>query len=198
MKRFSLFALSVIIVLIAAGCARPPETQIQQATAAYQAAEAAGAPKYAPDTWSRARQAMDRLKAELDTQGRKSAILRSYGRARALAEETIRVAKQAAAEAGTRIEQLAGDVTAAIAEVRSMLQTAQNRLSTLPRIRGLDPAALRAQLGAAGQQLEQAEADRNAGRFDEALASASQARDTITEVLRAIERAVERPAARKR
>jgi hypothetical protein len=198
MRRFSLLALLVVVALVVAGCGKAPDARIEQATAAFQAAEAAGAAEYAPDAWSRAKQAMDRMRAEVDAQGRRLGFLRNYGKAGTLAEEATRTAKQAAEEAGRKRGQLAGEITALIADVRKMLRSAEARLATLPRTRGLDPAALKSTLDMAGRQLDQAQADLDAGRLDNAMAVASQARDAIAQVFKDVERATGQPLSRKR
>lgn len=198
MKRFSLLAFLVVVALVMAGCGKAPDARIEQAAAAFQAAEAAGAAEYAPEAWNRAKQAMDRMKAEVDAQGRRLGFLRNYGKAGALAEEAMRAAKQASEEADRRKEQLAGEITSLIADVRNMLQSAEARLAAIPRTRGLDPAALGSTLDTAGRQLVQAQADLDAGRLDNAMAVASQARDAIAQVFKEIERATGQPPSRKR
>jgi hypothetical protein len=197
MKRLSILVLSLAVALVIAGCSKPPQTIVRQATAALQSAQDAGAQKYAPDAWSRAQQAMDQLKAELAAQGKKFSLFRNYGKARTLADSALSTAEQAKAEALAR-KQVADDTETAVAESRRLLQSARNRLAALPRIRGLDAAGLRAMLNGARQQLDRAQADLTAGRFDSAMAAASQARETVTKVLNAIEKATGRPASKKR
>jgi hypothetical protein len=197
MKRIGVLAFSLAVFLLITGCAKPPESLVQQATAALQAAQDAGAPKYAPDAWTTAQQAMDKLKAELAAQARKFSLFRNYGQARALAEAAVKDADQAKAEALAQ-KKLANDAETAVAEARRLLQSTRNRLAALPRTRGLDPSELRASLDSAGRQLDRAQADLTAGRFNGALAAASQARGTVSKVLTAIERATGRPASKKR
>jgi hypothetical protein len=198
MKRISLLALTALLALIAAGCTRPPEAQIQQATSALQAAQAAGAPTYAPEAWSGAQQAMDQLNAELKKQGQRFSLFRSYARARSLAQTVVTDADQARTQAESKIAQLRSDATKTIAELRNTLQSARNQLAAVPRAAGLDTAALKTRLDRATQQLDQAQADLNAGQFDRSTASAAQARDNITAVLRAIEQVSGRAPSRKR
>ncbi len=195
MKRFGLIALVIVMAIVVTGCGKPPQTQIQQATAALQAAEAAGAPKYAPDSWSRAQQAMDRLKAEVAAQNKQFSLFRNYSRARALAADAIRAANQAASDAQSQ-QKLATDAAALVADVRRMFDSARGQLAALPRIR--DAANLRAVLNGASQQIDRARADLAAGRFDSAMATATQARDSVTRVLRAIEQATGRVPSKKR
>jgi hypothetical protein len=198
MKRLGLFALLIVMVLAVSGCSKPPDSQMQQATAALQAAEAAGAPQYASDAWNRAKQAVDQMKAELSAQDKRFALFRNYGKVTALAGDALRLAKQALADADAKKKQLGSEVTATLAELGKSLESARNQLSRLPRIKGLDAGALKAALSAAGRQLDQARTSLSAGAFDKAMAVASQAREAITKVLRAIEKATGAPPSRKR
>jgi hypothetical protein len=197
MKRYSVVALCLAVVVVLAGCGKPPNTQIQQATAALQAAQDAGAPKYAPDAWARAQQAMDKLKSEIAAQAKKFSLFRNYGAARTLADAALRTADQAKADALTR-KKLAQDADTAVAELGKFLQTARGRLASVTRARGLDVNAMKALLAGAGQQLDKARTELGAGRFDSALSAASQGREAVTKVLAAIEKATGRPASKKR
>ena len=66
------------------------------------------------------------------------------------------------------------------------------------RVRTLDTAALRSTLNSAGVQLDQVRANLAAGALDSAMAAASQARDGVTKVLKAIEKATGKPTSPKR
>ncbi len=198
MKRLGLFALVIVCVLGVAGCGKAPDAQLAQATTTLKAAEAAGAPQYAADAWGRAKQAVDRLKAEVEAQGKRFSLFRGYGKARSLAEEALKLANQALADANAKKRQLGEEVTATIAGLAKSLESARSQLSKLPRIRGLDATALKAQLAAAGTQLDQARKSLTAEAFDKAMALASQAREGITKVLTAIEKATGVPVPRKR
>jgi hypothetical protein len=198
MKRLDLHALSIVIVLIIAGCGKLPDAQLEQAAAALQAAEAAGAPQYAPAVWSSANQAAEQMKAELESQKKKFALLRSYGKVRTLAEQVIRLAGQAMTDAEAKKTQLRGEVTAMIAEISTSLEAARVELARFRRTKGLDAASALSSLNAAGKQLDQARADLAAGAFDRAMATASQAREAITKVFKAIEKATGVPVSRKR
>jgi hypothetical protein len=198
MKRQNLIALSIVIALIIAGCAKPPETQVQHATTALAAAEAAGAPQYAPEAWGRAKQAADQMKAELDAQGKKLGLLRNYGKARSLAEQAAGFAEQALADANAKKAQLRGEVSAMIAEISASLEAARKQLLRLPKTKGLDVTALKSTLYDAGNKLDQARADLAGGALDRAMAVAAQAREAINGVFKAIEKATGVPASRKR
>lgn len=198
MKRFIVLAFPIAVILIVASCARPPGPQTEQAEAALEAAEAAGAQKYAPDAWNKAKQAMERMNAELAAQDKKFSLFRTFKKARTLAEEATTSANQAKVEADKNIAKLRSDVTTMIAELKSTLQSARTQLSRLPSSTAVGTANLRSRLNEAGRLLDQAQAELNAEQIDSAMASTGGARENIMSVLRAIEQATERPAAKKR
>jgi hypothetical protein len=198
MKRFLLLTFSIVVTLVVASCARLPGPQTEQAEAALQAAEAAGAQKYAPDAWNTAKQAVDRMNAELAAQDKKFRLFRTFKKARSLAEEATASANQAKVEADKNIAKLRSDVTTMIAELRSTLQSARTQLSGLPSSTAVGTASLRSRLNEAGRLLDQAQTELNAEQIDSAMASAGGARENIRAVLRAIEQAEGRPAAKKR
>lgn len=197
MKRLILIALGLVMLLVFTGCGKAPDAQLKAATAALQAAEDAGAPRYAPEAWNRAKQALDKMKAELDKQSKKS-LFRNYGKVKSLADEATRFAKQALTDTNTKKTQLTNEVTGMIADLGAQLKSARDQLSRLPRVRTLDTAAQRSTLNSAGVQLDQARANLAAGALDSAMAAASQARDGITKVLKAIEKATGKPTSPKR
>jgi hypothetical protein len=198
MKRLIGTAFSIVAAVLLVSCGKPPETDIQQAADALAAAETAGAPEYAPDAWSQAKQSMERLNAELASQDHRFRLLRNFSRARRLAGEVTNSANQAAAEAGRRKAELRTEVAGMIAEVRSSLRSARAQLSALSGSRALNITDLRSKLDRAEGLLNRAQSDMDAEQFDSAMAGAGQAREDVVDVLRAIERVSPRPAVKKR
>lgn len=198
MKRIVLLAVLAVAALALVGCGKAPDAQVKQATAALQAAEDAGAPRYAPDAWNQAKQAVDQMKAAVDAQAKRFSLFRSYGKAGRLAADALRLSQQALSQAEARKGELAAEVKGAIADLNAQLDAARKRLAGLPRVRGLDPGALRSELNAAGGMLVQAQTKLADEEFDSALATAAKAREAITKVLRTIERATGGPASPKR
>ena len=198
MKRFRVFAAAIVVAVLAISCAKTPEEQIQQAGAALEAAQAAGARSYAPDAWRRANESMERLNAELSAQEEKFRLFRNFKTARTLADEALAAAEQAKSEAENKKAQLRAETAKMIADVKGSLQSARNQLSGLTAAAALSTASLRSKLDEAERILDKAQLEMDGQRFDSAMASASKARDRIVEVFRAIERAVPRPAVKKR
>jgi hypothetical protein len=198
MKLFYVFTVAIVVTVLVSSCAKTPEEQIQRAGTALEAAEAAGAQRYAPDTWSRAKQSMERLNAELSAQEEKFRLFRNFKTAKTLADEVVAAANQAKVEAENKKAQLHAEIAKMIADVKGSLQSARNRLSGLNAAVPLSTASLRAKLDEAGRLVDKAQLEMEGQRFDSAMASASESRDMIVEVLREIERAAPRPDVKKR
>jgi hypothetical protein len=197
MKRFALIGLLVALVLAVAGCAKPPDAQIQQARQALQVAQAANAEQYAPDAWKRAQSAMDRLNQELAAQAKKLGLFRNYGKAASLAAEVISAASQAATQAQDRVAELRTQTTQAIKDLRASIASARTQLSKLPSTL-VNKGALGSALTAAAKLLDTAQSQLDSGQFDPAQATVAQARDSVTSVLLAIEKATGRRPTAKR
>jgi hypothetical protein len=198
MKSVRVFAVLLVAALALAACAKPPEAAIGQAREALKAAETAGAAKYAPEAWNRAKQSEAALDAELLGQSGKFALLRGYKKAAALAEELAASATQATADAVRKTGELRTELSGAISELRSLLQTARNRLASIPATARVDRAALRARLNGAADRIEQAQSALEGGRFDEALSGTADAREGLRGVLRTLEAAAPPPPSKKR
>ncbi len=197
MKRFILVALSLALVLVITGCAKPPQAQIDQARQALQVAQAANAQTYAPDAWAKAQSAMNQLEQELAAQQKKLSLFRNYGKVTSLAAQVITAASQAATQAQNRVAELRDTVTKAIADLRSSLASARAQLAKVPAT-AVDKRSLTATLDGASKAIDTAKSQLDAGQLDSADATVAQARDSITSVLRRIEQATGRRPTAKR
>jgi hypothetical protein len=198
MDRIRWLALAILVALVLGGCAKPPESTIEEARTALQAAEDAGAAQYAPEALSRARDSRDQMDTELEAQSGKFVLLRSYRNARSLAEEVIAAANQARSDAEGRKDRLRAEISNSIADLSNRLRSARDQLAALSATAPVNKTALRSRLDTAEQQIAQAQNDIDAERFDGAMATASRARENITGVLRDIERVSVRAPSRKR
>src|SRR5262247_4022333 len=92
MKRATWFLLVVGLLAMVVGCSKPPQAEIDGATAALSAAKSAEAGEYAAESLSKAEDAMNAVNAELKVQEEKMALFRSY-------EKTTELVSQATQEA---------------------------------------------------------------------------------------------------
>lgn len=190
-----------LLLLVAVGCAEPPTAEIDAARQAHEAAKAAEAETYAPEDLARVADAQKRLDAELALQEEKFALMRSYDKAKELANEIKTTSEQAKANAARAREAARNAATQAIADTRSLLMQVEEMLAHAPTGKGTeaDLAAMKADLEGAKMALDEAEGALQSGKFRDAEAGAKGARSTIESVQTAINDAIAaRDASRKR
>lgn len=159
-QRFFKGLVLVAMVAALAGCAKAPDAELQAAQSALDAAKAAGAETYAPESLSRAEDTLAQAQAEIDAQNDKFALFRSYQRATELLAQAKTEAEQAQADAEAGKEQARREAQGALEQARTALDSATAALETAPRGKGAgaDIEAMRADLEALTQSLAEAEA----------------------------------------
>jgi len=125
----------LVVAVLAVGCAKPPQQEIDVTKAALAAAEQAEAPKYAPEAWDKAQQAMNAVNAELEAQAAKFALFRSYTKTKQLIADATNAAN-AAKEAGIAGKEKAkNEAQAAIDAVKTAVEGAKTALADLEKCR---------------------------------------------------------------
>jgi hypothetical protein len=130
MRRNQVFVCALLLVtaVLAVGCAKPPQQEIDGAKAALTAAEQAEAPKYAADAWDKAQQAMNAVNAELEAQQAKFALFRSYTKGKQLIADAQNAANAAKDAAVAGKEKAKNDAKAAIDAAKASLANANKLL----------------------------------------------------------------------
>ncbi|MEO8277531.1 MAG: hypothetical protein ABI639_15055, partial [Thermoanaerobaculia bacterium] len=119
---------------MAAGCAKPPQVEID-ATKASLASVEADASKYSADAWNKAQQAVNALNAEVEAQANKFALFRSYTKTKELtaaANQAITEAKDAAAAAKEAAKTAANE---GLAAAKASLDAASTAMADLGKCR---------------------------------------------------------------
>jgi hypothetical protein len=183
--------LGLAVVGLAAGCAQPPQAQIDAARTAVTSASDTKVSVYAPDQFASMQDAQSRLDAELAAQEAKFFITRSYAEAEKLAAEVETAAKQAAEAAAVAEEQAKNDATQLIADAKAALEAGVTTLATAPKGKGTeaDLQAMQADLDGATTALTEAETALGAMDYMEAKARAQAAKTSIDGVVAAVEAA---------
>jgi len=126
-------ALLLVAAVLAVGCAKPPQQEIDAAKAALTAAEQSEAPKYAADAWDKAQQGMNAVNAELEAQNAKFALFRSYTKAKQLITDAQNAAN-AAKEAGIAGKEKAkNDAKASIDAAKAALDGANTLMAAIEK-----------------------------------------------------------------
>jgi chromosome segregation ATPase len=125
--------LVLVVAILAVGCAKPPQQELDAMKAAMQAAEQAEAPTYAAAEWDKAQQAVNAANAEVEAQNAKFALFRSYTKAKQLIADAT-AAANAAKEAGIAGKEKAkNEAREAIDAAKAALTTAQEALAALEK-----------------------------------------------------------------
>jgi hypothetical protein len=125
----------LVVAVLAVGCAKPPQQEIDAAKAALAAAEQSEAPKYAAEAWDKVQQADAAVKAELDAQQAKFALFRSYTKAKQLVADETAAAATAKQAAIAGKEKAKNDAKAAIDGVKASIESANTLVVALEKCR---------------------------------------------------------------
>lgn len=134
-KNLMMGALVLSVALVATGCAKPPQTELDAAKASMDAASAE-AQKYAADSWVKAQDAMNAVNAELEAQNAKFALFRSYTKSKELiaaANQAVADASSAAVTGKENARTAAATAVQAAKDAVTAAQTAMTELDACPR-----------------------------------------------------------------
>ncbi len=187
-------ALLAVPLLLAAGCAKPPTADLQVAQNSLGEAKSSGADSYAPEAFTKAQQTFDQAKAEVAAQDGRFALLRSYGKARALLSQARTDADAARLQAITGKEQFKGAAQTALDQARLAIETAKTSLATAPA--GKDSRADLEAMKGDLEGLATALADADTAFAGGDYASAKQKAEQILEQAKAIDADIARARAK--
>ncbi len=188
-----------LVALTLAGCAAPPQKEMDQAEGAIATARAAGAAQYAATEFAAAEAALARSHDAVDQ--------RDYRQALNQALDARERAQTAAREAADKKALARGQAERAITSTELALAQAQQRLGAAiatpqagrrPVAQSAAFQALQEAVSAATDRLQEARSHLEAQRFDEALAVATPVVDQIQAAMRAFEAAASSPPTPRR
>jgi trimeric autotransporter adhesin len=169
--------LPLMLVVVVAGCAKPPKAEIDAAEAAVaRASQSPDVVAYAPEELQRAKKALDQMRSEV--------AARHFDKAKAAAIEAKAAADGAIAAAPANKEKAkiqAGDL---IAAVKSALPQARALLAKASRVKkaSVDVAGKAAELEGASASLAEAESAFDQGDYRKAIEKAESAQKTIADI----------------
>jgi hypothetical protein len=142
--------LALVIVILSASCAEPPNKEINQAQGAIDAARAAGADRFAADEFSAATDALKRAEEAVAAGDYRLALNHAID-SRERAQSAAKLAVEGRADARGQAER-------AIAEVATLISRAQAQLKDpdIARVNGRTLRSPRATVAAAATKLQEA------------------------------------------
>jgi hypothetical protein len=163
---------AVIALLVFIGCAKPPEQEIQKANSAMDAAKAAEAEEYVPESYQVAMDTLNAANAAKQEADGKFALFRSYSKAKALYMSAEAMANKAAEDAAAEKERVKEEVTGLLTQAKAVLDTANAALAKAPKGKGskADIELIKNDLAAAQASFDDANNDFNAGKYKTAQA----------------------------
>jgi hypothetical protein len=159
---FALFALLVFI-----GCAKPPEQEIQKASSAIEAARAAEAEEYVPESFQVAMDTLNAANGAKQEADGKFALFRSYSKAKALYVSAEALAGKASQDAAAEKERVKQEVTGLLTQAKAVLDSANVALAKAPKGKGskADIELIKNDLAAAQASFDDANNDFNMGKY---------------------------------
>lgn len=193
-KRNVYRGLVLVVALAAFGCAKPPQAEMQGAQAALEEAKAAGGESYAPESWSKAQESMAQAKAEMEAQGSKFSLMRSYGKARLLIAQAKADAYKAKEDVATGKVQAQADAQKVLDQARADLDAATSAVASAPAGKDsrADIEAMKGDLTALRRTLDEAQGASTAGDFATAKQKAEQVRQQAAAISADVAHAVHR------
>jgi hypothetical protein len=174
--RSRFIAIAALATLIGglSACAKVPQEAIDAANASLQAAKDAGAATYAADSLRAAEDALNTATAEVEAQGGKFALLRSYDEASQLLSQASEAAASAKTDAEQNREKARLSAEAAILAAQSAITSAKSAVDVAPAGKGTrtEIEAMRSELATLEAALAQASEMYEAGDYLGALARA--------------------------
>jgi hypothetical protein len=163
----ALFALLVFI-----GCAKPPEQEIQKANTSIEAARAAEAEEYVPESFQVAMDTLNAANAAKQEADGKFALFRSYSKAKALYISADALAAKASQDAAAEKERVKQEVAGLLTQAKAVLDSANAALAKAPKGKGskADIELIKNDLAAAQASFDDANNDFNAGKYKVAKA----------------------------
>jgi len=169
-----------------AGCAKPPQEELDAANSALSAAKSAEADVYAPDTYRSAQNALNDANSKVEA--------KDYEGAKVSAGQAKQLAERAANEARTNKSQITNEAQAIINRVSPGISDTRSSLGGAPRGKGADDDLdqLNADLSQAESDLSSARSNLNSGKVKDALSLAKNAEAKFSQVQGSVSSAMQK------
>ena len=189
--RKMIWVLPVLLgLVVATGCAKPPQEAIDAAKAAVESAKSAGAADYASDQLQRAQTALADLESELKVQEDK--FFKSYTKANELAAAAKAAGEEAASAAATGKEAMKAEVVSMMDAAKTELAAVRDMLAKAPRGKGTqaDLATLKADLDGVEAAFTEVQGMLDSGAVKDAMSRMEGLKSTLATVRSDIENAM--------
>jgi hypothetical protein len=167
LKRLALIFAAVALLAAMVGCSKPPEAEMQRANSSMEAARAAEAETYVPDSFRGASDTLNAAMAAKQEQDSKFALFRSYGKSKDMFVKAAEMFDNVSTEAAAEKERVHQQVLQMLTDAKAVLDSANAALAKAPRGKGskADIELIKNDLTAVQTSVADAEADITAGKY---------------------------------
>ncbi|GMO28536.1 MAG: hypothetical protein Ta2F_03920 [Termitinemataceae bacterium] len=167
-----IFATALFFTMFS--CAKPPTEEMNNAIAAVARAENdKDVPTYAPNSLSKAREALTNMQTEADA--------KRYDSAKNLAEEAVRLAEKAVSDSKLALSRAKDDAAVAVAALEDAVSETDQNIKDAKKSgqRGIDFVQVDQDLADAKVVVDEAVAANNDSKYKEAIGKSQQARSQL-------------------
>ena len=197
MKRFTVPTLAAVVMILAVGCAKPPQEDISAAQAEMDKARQAQAETWAANEYRGANEAMNAAQAEINAQNEK--WFKNYDKAKELLATAKADAAKASEAAVANKAQAKSDAEAAMTAADTAISTAEAALKVAPVTKDskADLELFKNDLATLRSTLDAAKASFASEDYKKALESANSVKDQATSIATQLEAAKAKRAGAK-
>jgi hypothetical protein len=195
MKRtLVVLSLAIGIVLLLAGCASAPTAEITATKAAITNAQIDDVRTYAAESLKSAEDELSKATAEIQTQENKFFLSRDYKQATEMLKSAKDLAEKALTDAQANKMKAKTDTETLLASLPQLMDEAKKTLAKAPRGKDTraDLEAMQNDLKVAEESIEEAKTAMSGEKYNEALAKATSAKETFTQVIDQVKAAQEK------
>jgi hypothetical protein len=194
MTKRMVFALALVALPLLWGCSKPPEAEMQKATASMQAARAAEAEQYAPQALTTAQDTLNAAMSLKQEQDSKFALFRSYGKAKAMYMRADVLAQKAATDAAAEKEKVKAQVTEMLTKARTDIDDAKAQVDKAPKGKGAEDKAaiemMKNQITSINAAYDEANSDFQNGKYLTARTKLEQIETQVQGVVGQVQEAI--------
>jgi len=133
MKTAITFGLLALLFVLGTGCAKVPQQAVDSAQLALQDARLQEADVFAPELFNAAQDSFNAAQAEIELQGGKFALMRSYDSAQNLLASASDLSRQASEEGAVRKQEMRAETENLLLQAREAAAQAKMLLTKAPR-----------------------------------------------------------------
>jgi hypothetical protein len=197
-RRSCIIPIVALVFVVAAGCAKAPQEDINAAQAEMDKAREAQADVWAPTEFQAAQESMNAAQAEIAAQNSK--WIKKYDKASELLAKAKEEAGRASEAAAVNKEQTKKDAETALADAEAALTAAEAGLKVAPVTKDskADLALYKGDLDTLRASLEEARTANSAGDYKKALETATSVKDRGSSIATQLEEAKKKRSAQVR